>query len=101
MAALILRIGRHDGTKIGVTQRTTSIGRSRITNIVVAGTTISESTPLSGTGGDGYWIGDLGSRTGTFVNEELAGETRKLRDGTGSSLVGILTHRGFAGSNYG
>ena len=101
MAALIVRDGPRSGTKIELIRRTTSIGRGRMSDIVVGGGTISELHAAIRDGGDGYWIGDLGSRTGTFVNDELVSEPRKLCDGDRIKLGGMLTHWVFAESSDG
>jgi pSer/pThr/pTyr-binding forkhead associated (FHA) protein len=101
IAVLIVEGGPLSGRAIDLVKRTTSVGRSQLNDIVVDGRTVSSTHAAIRNGGDGYWIGDMGSRTGTFVDDELVGEPRKLHDGDRIKLGGMLTHWVFVESEHG
>ena len=59
----------------------TTIGRAPLNDLVVDEPGVSRQHAAIKGEPKGYWIADLGSRNGTFVNEELLGrEPRLLRD---------------------
>jgi pSer/pThr/pTyr-binding forkhead associated (FHA) protein len=80
LAVLIVEGGPNRGTTIKPVKRATIIGRDEFNDIVVAEPTISERHAAIMEFSDGYWISDLDSPTGTFVNgEAVTRDQRKWR----------------------
>ena len=93
MRGSILRVrgGAGDGTTISLTDGMTSIGRDVTNDIVVDEAAVSRRhAAIRGERG-GYWIEDLGSRNGTYVNgDEVEGEGQQLRDQDRIELGGTV-----------
>ena len=80
-AELWIRGGHEDGRTIDLTDGVTSIGRAPINKVVVEVTGVSRQHARIRAEVNGYWIEDLGSRNGTFVNgTPVEGEGQKLRN---------------------
>ena len=100
-AVLLVRGGPNDGATVALAEGMATMGRLVINDIMVDEPGVSREH--AGVGGDseGYWIKDLGSRNGTFVNGERVGaEPRRLRNMDRIELAGIKTrvHWVFVGS---
>ena len=79
-AILMVRGGPDDGSSITLSEKVT-IGRVATNDIVVDEEGVSRRHALIRGGPDGYWISDMGSRNGTFVNRKRLGvEPRQLRN---------------------
>lgn len=59
-----------------------TIGRSPSSSLVLEDEYASSRHARLSPGDDGWWIEDLGSRNGTFVDDERLGEPRPLPPGT-------------------
>ena len=71
--------GVNEGSTIPLPDGMFMIGRSSINDMVVDEPGVSRQHAGIRGGADGYWISDLGSRNGTFVNgEQVAQEPRRL-----------------------
>ena len=69
------------------------IGRSSINDMVVDEPGVSRQHAGIRGGADGYWISDLGSRNGPFVNGEQVGqEPRRLRNFDRIELDSLTLH---------
>ena len=91
-AILWVRGGLEDGRTINLTKGMTFIGRAPTNDVVVDHTGASRQHAGIRIAGNGYWIEDLGSRNGTFVNgTEVEGEGQKLRDHDRIELGGTDT----------
>ncbi len=76
-----VRGGPDDGGSINLREGTMLMGRALDNDIVVEEPNVSRQHAGIRSYANGYWIEDLGSRNGTFVNgDPLAGEGRRLRD---------------------
>jgi len=64
-----------------VSQRTTLVGRDKSNDIVLDDEHASSRHALISFAGDVFWIEDLNSRNGTFVNGEQIRERRILHEG--------------------
>jgi adenylate cyclase len=72
---------RPDGERIAVVGNV-SFGRTSDNTVVLPDERVSRRHALiHPQGTDGYWLVDLGSRNGTYVNERRVGQPRRLRDG--------------------
>ena len=81
MAILWVRGGPDDGATIALSDGTTLMGRSHDNDIVVDEAKVSRNHAGIRKNPNGYWLEDLGSRNGTFVNGiPIAGEGQLLRD---------------------
>ena len=80
-SVILVRGGPEEGKTIALGQGMIIIGRASTNDIVLDEPGISRQH--AGIRGDaqGFWIGDLGSRNGTYVNGEKVGaEPRRLRN---------------------
>ena len=78
-AVLWTRGGPKDGQTIGLVQNVTMIGRDSTCEVVVDEPGVSRINAGIRKNQDVYWIQDMESRNGTFVNgEEVEGEGRRL-----------------------
>ena len=94
-AILWVRGGPADGTATNLGEGTTIMGRAVGNDIMVEESSVSRQHAGIRTDEVGYWIEDLGSRNGTFVNgEELEGEGRRLHD------LGRIELRGATGIHW-
>ena len=91
-AFLWVRGGPEHGNTIGLSQGVTMIGRAPNNDIVIDEPGVSRQHTRIGGDRSGYWIQDLSSQNGTFVNEEqVAADGRKLNDGDRVELGGAST----------
>jgi len=68
------------------------IGRAPLNDIVLEEPGVSRQRAGIRGGRDGYWIADLGSRNGTFINgEKIATEPRRLKNFDRIELGGTNT----------
>ena len=81
MSILWVRGGPEDGETISLSEDMTSMGRTPDNNIVVDEPGVSRRHARIRGDVTGYWIEDLGSLNGTFVNgARVEGEGQRLRD---------------------
>ncbi len=71
------------------------LGRSAVHNVVVRLETVSRLHAALERRADGYWLADLGSANGTFVNGERLVGSRRLADGDVIGLGGPEPHLRF------
>ena len=80
-AMLLVRGGTGNGSTIELTEGTTTIGRALSNDIVVDEPGISRQHADIRGDSEGYWIADLSSRNGTFVNGvSIGAEPVRLRN---------------------
>ena len=92
-AALLIRGGREDGNTILLAQETTVIGRSEVNDIVVDELGVSRQHASIRGNTNGFWVTDLNSRNGTYVNDiKLGKEPHRLRNWDRIKLGGISIH---------
>ena len=80
--AAVLKVegGSNDGQTIALGREMTSIGRAAGNDIVVDDSNVSRRHAGIRRDEMGYWIGDLGSKNGTWVNgTSLGDEPQRLR----------------------
>ena len=80
-AVLLVRGGPEDGQSIPLSEGVTMLGRASVNDVVVE--TPGGSRQHAGVRGgtEGYWIADLGSKNGTFVNGVRVGaEPERLKN---------------------
>ena len=92
-AALMVQGGPAEGRMVPLSDGTTTIGRTSLTDIVVDEAGVSRQHAVIRGDSEGFWISDLGSRNGTFVNEARVGqEPQRLRNWDRIELGGMTTH---------
>ncbi len=86
--------GPHWGTRIPLPEGMTFIGRTgQFCDVVVNDLAASMKHAAIRRDADGFWISDLGSRVGTFVNGEvLNGTPRRLRNWDRIELGRVRSH---------
>ena len=90
---LLVGAGPHEGNTIPLVQDQTIIGRDSATDIVVNDPKVSRQHAVIRMDENGFWITDLGSRNGTFLNgTRIEGEARKLTTGDRIELGGMATY---------
>ena len=79
-AMLLVRKGPEEGRRIALSKGTTKIGRTAQNDIVLDEDGVSRRHARIRGDPSGFWISDLNSSNGTFVNgERLGTEPRRLR----------------------
>ncbi len=79
-AMLLVRGGPEEGSKIALSKGTMKLGRTAQNDIVLDQDGVSRRHARIRSDSSGFWISDLRSRNGTFVNGERLGiEPRRLR----------------------
>ena len=80
-AVLLVRGGPDEGTTYSLSQGMTTLGRTPLNDIVVDTPGVSRQHAGIRCDSEGYWIADLDSRNGTYVNgEKLGVEPRRLNN---------------------
>ena len=80
-AVLLVRGGPSEGQTIPIGKGMVILGRSALNDLVLDEPGVSRQHAGIRGDAEGFWIADLGSRNGTFVNGERIGEEpRRLRN---------------------
>ena len=80
-SVLLVRGGPQNGDTIHLSEGLTLMGRGSTSDIIVDKPGVSRQHAGLRRDTAGYWIEDMGSRNGTFVNgERVEGEGKRLRD---------------------
>ena len=66
--ALMTRGGREDGRVVNLPMETTTIGRLPFNDVVIDDSSVSRQHAAVRGDSEGYWVHDLDSSNGTFVN---------------------------------
>ena len=92
-AILWVRGGPEDDKTIALSQgKTTLMGRAENNDVVADEPRVSRQHAAIRADRDGYWIEDLSSRNGTFLNgQRIEGEGKRLRDQDAIELGGTNT----------
>ena len=89
-AILWVRGGPEDSRTIELLEVVTTIGRAPMNAIIVDEVGVSRQHAGIRKDQTGYWIEDLGSRNGTWINgARIEGEGQKLRDSDRIELGGV------------
>ncbi len=81
-AKLLVHGGPFDGCGVSLHAGVTTLGRESKNDIVVEHSSVSRRHAKIQSDDKGYWVHDLGSRNGTFVNaQKVETEARFLNDG--------------------
>ena len=92
-AVLLVQGGSDEGATVPLNEGMTLIGRTSLSDIVVDQPGISRQHAAIRGDAEGFWISDLGSRNGTFVNDVKVGqEPQRLRNWDRVELAGMTTH---------
>ena len=92
-AVLLVQGGSDEGATVPLNEGMTLIGRTSLSDIVVDQPGISRQHAAIRGDAEGFWISDLGSRNGTFVNDVKVGQKpRRLRNWDRVELAGMTTH---------
>ena len=90
-AVLAFLSGQRQWAERPISNRVVQIGRGGFSDIVMNDPLVSEKHARVSYSGDSFWIEDLGSRNGTFVNGRRIDKRSVLRDGylirVGSSMI--------------
>ncbi len=80
-AILMVRGGPEEGASVTLSGGITMMGRAALNDVVLEEPGVSRQHAGIRGDAEGYWIADLGSRNGTFVNsEKLGADPRRLRN---------------------
>ena len=80
-AVLMVRGGPDEGNSIPLSGGMIMIGHAPLNDIVLEQPGVSRQHAGIRGDSEGYWIADLGSRNGTYVNgEQLGAEPRRLKN---------------------
>ena len=91
-AMLLVRGGPDEGSSISLSSGMVMIGRGPLNDIVLEEAGVSRQHAGIRGDSEGFWIADLGSRNGTFVNGDRVGaEPRQLRNFDRIELGGTNT----------
>ncbi len=89
-AALMVHGGPDDGVVVELNEGMTTIGRGLLNDIVIDRPGVSRAHAGILVDDQGVWIADLGSRNGTYVNDERIGtDPKRLGDQDLVELGGI------------
>ena len=89
-AVVMVRGGPEEGKMIFLSGGVTKFGRDSTNEVVVNDQGVSREHAAIRGDADGYWISDLGSRNGTYVNgERLGPEPHKLQNKDVIQLGGV------------
>ena len=81
MAELIIESGKHQGKRLVLSEAKIIVGRSPECHIRLASAEISKQHCLLRSGPQGISVTDLGSRNGTFVNDQPITQETPLKPG--------------------
>ena len=91
-AMLLAKGGPGEGFSVSLGQGMLTIGRGALCDIVLEDNGVSRQHAGIRGDPDGFWIADLGSRNGTYVNSEVIGlEPRRLRNNDRIEFGGTMT----------
>ena len=91
-AILLVRGGPNEGSSIPLSEGMTMIGRAPLNDIVLEEPGVSRQHAGIRGDSEGYWLADLGSRNGTFVNGKPVGaDPIRLRNFDRIELGGTAT----------
>jgi len=91
-AILLVRGGPNEGSSLPLSEGMIMIGRAPLNDIVLEEPGVSRQHAGIRGDSEGYWLADLGSRNGTFVNGERIGdEPHRLRNFDRIELGGTAT----------
>ncbi len=80
-AILLVKGGADEGASISLHAGMVTMGRALLNDIVLDSAGISRQHAGIRGDSEGYWLADLGSRNGTYVNgEKISGDPRRLRN---------------------
>jgi pSer/pThr/pTyr-binding forkhead associated (FHA) protein len=92
-AVLSVREGPDEGNTVMLSEGVTVIGRGADNGIVVDEPGVSRQHASIRGDANGFWVVDLGSRNGTFVNDTPVGESpHRLRNWDRIQLGGTSVH---------
>jgi pSer/pThr/pTyr-binding forkhead associated (FHA) protein len=92
-AMLLVRGGPEEGTTVQLREGMMIMGRSAVSDMVVDSPGVSRQHAAIRGDRDGYWLMDLGSRNGTFVNgDQIGQEPVRLSNWDRVELGGMETH---------
>jgi len=92
-AMLLQRGVPTEGETVQLSVGTTIIGRSAVNDMVVDEPGVSRQHAAIRGDRDGYWLMDLGSRNGTFINgTQIGAEPIRLNNWDRVELGGMQTH---------
>lgn len=75
---LTIRGGSRNGVVVHIRKATTTVGRHHGSDVVIDDPSISRRHAEITYSGDGYAVSDLGSKNGTFVNQDNIGKSQHL-----------------------
>jgi len=79
---LTIHGGSRHGVVVHIRKSTTTVGRHHDSDVVIDDPSISRRHAEITYSGDGYFVSDLGSKNGTFVNQDNIGKSQhSLVDG--------------------
>ena len=92
-AVLMVQGGPDEGNTIPLPEGMATMGRAALNHIVVDEPGVSRQHAAIRSDSEGCTLSDLGSRNGTFVNDEaVTQEGRRLRNWDRVKLGGMITH---------
>ena len=93
MASLVIDSGSMTGSRRDVVRDVLLLGRDKGCDIVFMEDTVSRKHARIVRSGDGYYLEDLQSRNGTFVNGRRVNGPVRLRDGDNVHLYDVALRR--------